>query len=462
MARGLTGRMLAASGLLALILAVTFAVLLTSVVGLRRDQHRARQSEELLVAANRLERLVVDLEAAARGYLLTGDDDFLQTWQEARAALPGQAATVRRLAAGSPGQVALGRRIAAACTSYLDDYSVPLIGIAQRDRAAAGTVAVTEQGKRLTDAIRAAFDEFLATQTALAVARDRRSDAAATRAIAAAAAGLLGSVLLIAGFAGYLTRVIVAPVRRVAAMAGRLAGGDLRARLPDDGVAEIAVLQRSFNTMADALERGRDELAASRTRVVVASDQARRRIERDLHDGTQQRLVTLILELRAAEAAVPRALPRLRTQLADSVEGLTAALDELRELARGIHPTILSEGGLGPALKALARRSPVPVELSVDVPGRLAEPVEAAAYYVVSEALTNATKYAGATVVEVTARVDGDRLDLSVRDDGAGGADPARGSGLIGLHDRVAAAGGTLAVTSPAGEGTTLTVTLPR
>jgi signal transduction histidine kinase len=455
---GLAGRMLVASGLLALVVGVTFAVLLTAVVDLRDAQRRATRSEEVLTAANRLERLVVDLETGARGYLLTGRDDALGPWRDARAALPAQAAALERITAADPDQSARTRRIVQACRAYLDGYSVPLVEAAQRAPNRAATAATVDEGGRLVDAIRVQFDGFLATERTLAAARQRDADRDAARAVAAAAGGLTGSVVLIGVFAGYLTRAIVTPVRRVAAMAGRLAGGDLRARLPERGVGEIAGLQRSFNAMAGALERNRDDLAASRARVVAASDQARRRIERDLHDGTQQRLVTLVLELRAAEAAAP---PDLRAQIAHCVEDLTETLDELRELSRGIHPAILSDGGLRPALRALARRSPVAVDLDLDLPGRLAEPVEVAAYYVASEALTNAVKYTGGAAVRMSARVDDGRLIVSIADDGPGGAATAGGSGLIGLADRVDAVGGTLTVTSPAGSGTTVEADLP-
>ena len=311
------------------------------------------------------------------------------------------------------------------------------------------------------DAIRAKFDGFLAAERGLAAAHERRSDAAAQRAIVAAGIGLGGSTLLIALFAGYLTRAIVQPVRRTAAMADRLAAGNLGVRTAERGVGEIGVLERSFNTMAGSLEQSREELAASRARIVAAGDQARRRIERDLHDGTQQRLVSLVLDLRAAEAAVPPELSELKGQLARVADGLTGALEDLRELSRGIHPAVLSEGGLAPALKALARRSAVPVELEVEVPARLAEPVEVAAYYVVSEALANTAKHANASVIHVRVQAGDDRLQLSVRDDGVGGATPGRGSGLVGLTDRVQALGGTITIHSPAGQGTRLQIDLP-
>jgi signal transduction histidine kinase len=453
--------MLVASGLLALVIGAAFAVLLSSVADLRASERRARQSEEVLEVANLLERHVVDLEAGQRGFVITGQEQFLQPWRHAQAAIPGEAATLERLVANDPEQAARARAIDQATRSYLRDYAEPLVATARRDPAAARTVAVTDDGRRRMDAIRAEFDRFLAAERGLAAARERRSDAATQRAIAAAAAGLGGSILLIVVFASYLTRAIVQPVRRAAAMAGRLAGGDLGVRMAERGVGEIGVLERSFNTMAASLQQSRDELAASRARVVAAGDQARRRIERDLHDGTQQRLVSLVLDLRAAEAAAPPELAELKGQLARVADGLTGALDELRELSRGIHPAILSEGGLPPALKALARRSALPVELEVDVPARLPEPVEVAAYYVVSEALANAAKHANASVARVQARARDGHLHLSVSDDGVGGAAPGLGSGLVGLADRVEALNGAITIDSPAGRGTSLQVDLP-
>jgi len=202
-------------------------------------------------------------------------------------------------------------------------------------------------------------------------------------------------------------------------------------------------------------------LTASRARVLAAADDARRQIERDLHDGAQQRLVSLALAVRTAQAALPPASGRLADELASVADGLTSALDDLRELARGIHPSILSEGGLVPALKALARRSIVPVQLDVQNAARLPQPVEVAAYYLISEALTNAAKHSNASVVHVGAQIIGNVLHLRVRDDGDGGADPALGSGLMGLKDRVEALGGTITIHSPAGAGTSLDADLP-
>ena len=203
------------------------------------------------------------------------------------------------------------------------------------------------------------------------------------------------------------------------------------------------------------------ELTASRARLVTASDETRRRIERDLHDGAQQQLVSLTFQLRAVQSTVPPELDEVTAQLDRVTAGLTDALDELREFARGIHPAILAEGGLGPALRALARRSEVPVELDVRTSGRLPEPVEVAAYYVASEALTNAAKHAMASVVAVEVEEADGSLRISVRDDGVGGADCAGGSGLVGLKDRVEALGGRISVESPPGAGTSIEVELP-
>lgn len=205
----------------------------------------------------------------------------------------------------------------------------------------------------------------------------------------------------------------------------------------------------------------RAELTASRARIITAADHARRGFERDLHDGAQQRIVAMGLQVRALEAALPADAHEVRDGLGRVVAGLGDLHRDLQELSRGIHPAILSKGGLGPAIKTLARRSPVPVALDLAVDGRLPEPVEVAAYYVVAESLTNAAKHARAAEVSVRARITEGVLELAVSDDGVGGADSSGGSGLIGLKDRVEAAGGRLEVNSPPGVGTTLTVSFP-
>jgi signal transduction histidine kinase len=238
------------------------------------------------------------------------------------------------------------------------------------------------------------------------------------------------------------------------------AGSSGEGPLPAGTEARLASFTELAAT-AIANAESRAEMMASRARIVAAADETRRRIERDLHDGTQQRLVSLGLELRAAQARVPPGLGELERELSRVAEGLASVFDDVREIAHGVHPALLSESGLGPALKALGRRSMVPVELGVDVPTRLPEQVEVAAYYVVSEALTNAAKHAEASVVHVDVRARDGSLHVSVRDDGVGGADAGRGSGLVGLNDRVEALGGTISVSSPVGLGTVLLVELP-
>jgi len=212
---------------------------------------------------------------------------------------------------------------------------------------------------------------------------------------------------------------------------------------------------------AIANAESRAELDASRARIVATADATRRRIERDLHDGAQQQLVSLALEVRAAQAGAPEEMTKHRDDLSHIAEGLTTVLDGLREIALGIHPAILAEGGLGPALKTLAHRSPIPVELDVRADGRAPEPVEVAAYYVVSEALTNAAKHSSASRVRVDVDANDRGLRVAVRDDGVGGADPALGSGLLGLKDRAEAIGGTVSLESRQGVGTTLIAELP-
>ena len=213
--------------------------------------------------------------------------------------------------------------------------------------------------------------------------------------------------------------------------------------------------------IAIANAQARAELTTSRARIVAAADDTRRRIERDLHDGAQQRLVSLGLKLRLAEESVPPEQMALSEQISNVVTGLIGVSDELREISRGIHPAILSKGGLGPALRTLARRSPALVNLEVAVPRRMPDCVEVAGYYVVAEALTNVTKHAQASQVHLAVKTDGDYLYLSVRDDGVGGADTRKGSGLIGLVDRVEALGGQIGITSRLGDGTFLTARIP-
>ena len=221
--------------------------------------------------------------------------------------------------------------------------------------------------------------------------------------------------------------------------------------------AQEAEVHRLNAELQDRLE----DLAASRARIVTAGDIERRRLERNLHDGAQQRLVTLALSLRLAQGKLDSDPATARTMLSAAAEELVLALEELRELARGLHPAVLTDHGLGAAVEMLAGRAPMPVTISAMPAARLPESVEAAAYYLIAEALTNVAKYAHASAARVDVAGGDGTVVVEVSDDGIGGADPASGSGLRGLADRVEALGGSLAVTSPGGVGTTLRAEIP-
>jgi PAS domain S-box-containing protein len=226
-------------------------------------------------------------------------------------------------------------------------------------------------------------------------------------------------------------------------------------------ITERKAQEAEVHRLNDELHARLDELAASRARIVTAGDVERRRLERNLHDGAQQRLVALSLALRVALAKLDSDPAAARTAVAGAAEELTLALAELRELARGLHPAILTDRGLRAAIEMLAGRSPVPVEIVEIAQERLPEPVEAAAYYVIAEALTNVAKYAQASTVRVRVAANHERVTVEIADDGVGGAEPTGGSGLRGLKDRVEALGGSLDLESPAGVGTSLTAVIP-
>ena len=625
---GLPRRVMVASGGLVVLIAGAFVVLLLALDSTRDSAELARHSREELSAANRLEKLVIDLETGERGFVITDETRFLGPWRAATTAIPAAGRRLLSLA-DDPGQRRRASRAIRSVDSYVRDYSLPLVAAARRRDPSAESVRTTLRGKRLVDGLRARFDTYVTTERDLLTARQAEADSQAHRATVAASAGLVGSVALIGLFAWYLVRTIVLPIRRAAGMARRIAGGELSARVPETGIGEVAMLQRTFNSMAASLEESqaelgryaeqqaalrrvatlvardvpseellesvahevaevlgaattglfryepggdvtmlanwtrldtglpplgrmtpppgtlsgklvdtggpaslefdegnegeaaalyqryglssalgapifvggrqwgymvtawaaeqprpagsedrlseftelvataianaesRAELDASRARVVAASDETRRRIERDLHDGTQQRLISLGLQLRAAEGLATTEQIELKRELSEAMRSLTGAVEQLQEISRGIHPAVLSRGGLGPALKALARRSSVLVELDLDIDRRLPEQVEVASYYVVSEALTNAAKHARASALRVDAGTTSRVVRLCITDDGVGGADPAAGSGLVGLMDRVEALGGELRISSAPGGGTALNATIP-
>jgi signal transduction histidine kinase len=257
-----------------------------------------------------------------------------------------------------------------------------------------------------------------------------------------------------------LAAAVICPITVGGRVWGAFSVGSRTGPVPAETEQRLIAFTDLIGT-AIANAESRAELAASRSRVVAACDETRRRIERDLHDGAQQRLVSLGLELRLAQANVPDDLPELRSGIGKVADELSAVVDELREMARGIHPAILSEGGLRPALRTLARRSAVPVELDIATDARFPPPIEVAAYYIASESLTNTAKHANASHASVSLTAHDRKLCLTVRDDGVGGVDLHSGSGLIGLRDRVQALDGTIEITSPHGAGTTVRVTLP-
>jgi signal transduction histidine kinase len=261
----------------------------------------------------------------------------------------------------------------------------------------------------------------------------------------------------IRGAQGAVTTIaLIAAVPALGAWIGRLyrkqAARERELREKAERYAEeLAERQRQVEQLAA-------ELTASRRRILAVGDEMRRRIERDLHDGVQQHLVTLSLMLRGIRDRVPA---DVRADVDEVNDELAGTLEELRDLSRGLHPAVLVEAGLGPAVRALARRSPLPVRVQVRADGRLPGSCEATAYYVAAEAFTNAAKHAAASAVDILIeRADGE-LTVQVRDDGVGGADATRGSGLVGLRDRVEAVGGTMTLDSPARAGTVLTVRLP-
>jgi signal transduction histidine kinase len=617
-----------ATALLAILIGLSFGMLIYTVTSEHTAIHTAQKSQQILILANETERRVVDLETGERGFLLTHEQRFLEPWNAARAALPGQLTELRGLVADEPEQEDRVDALVEDIDSYVTDHSVPVVDSASAGIGPQDLLGVLSEGRSRVDAIRAQFDEFTSAQTAIVVSERADEDARAKRAVTFAVGGLVLSVLLITGYVFFLRRAIVRPLTDAAGLASRVSMGDLDVRMPGTGVGEIGDLEHSFNSMAESLAtsragleryateqtvlrgiatlvarggkadevfdavaegmanvfdadiatihrvesdhslttvglhgvdpesgqmigkdlfqsaglsdtladskgsgrfddmdrlsgpggedvrrlgirsmvtgrisvegslwglvavssrkgpfppdteermtgfselvatavasaQSRSELIASRARIVSASDAARRKIERDLHDGAQQRLVTTALELRHIGSNLPAHMTETRQRLATIGDALEGVLEDLREISRGIHPAILSQGGLAPALKALARRSSIPAKSDVDIEGRLPEPVEVAAYFTVSEALTNAAKHAEATLVEIRARISEGWLELSVRDDGVGGADEASGSGLVGLHDRISVIGGFFDLSSPRGQGTSLTVRLP-
>src|SRR5215472_8755950 len=247
----LARRTVAVSVLLSVIIGTAFFLLALAIDALRGIEARASHAQEVLVAANRLERLVIDVETNQRGFVITGQPQFLKPWQQARSEFARQAPIMQRLAsAGDAGQQALADEITRSGKSYIRDYSVPLIAAAQRNLDSARTAAVTEDGRQRADAIRSKFDRLTDHEQQIFDTRQDRANATASWALGTASVGVAGSILLILFSGGYLTRSVVRPVRRASAMAGQVAGGDLTVRMPETGPGEVGSLERAFNNMA--------------------------------------------------------------------------------------------------------------------------------------------------------------------------------------------------------------------
>ncbi|GIF72258.1 sensor histidine kinase [Asanoa siamensis] len=437
---GLLGRVLVGAGVPTLVAVAAFGIMLGSIDAVRDAQGRVATSQEAVIAAEGLSRAVGDVALAQRGRLL-GVADSAGAELAAADRVRAQAAALADLDLAGAGEQSRVADLTAASDAYL-----------RRSQRGADPAEV------LLAAVDHRLDAFLAQERAVAAEQERAASAATTRAVTAAGIGLAASLVAVVLVGIYLTRTVSLPIRRAGAVAGRFAAGDLDARLVTSGVGEVGDLERGLNAMAAALADARAELTASRARIVAADFRVRRSIERDLHDGLQQRLVALALDLRALRADAPESL---REQVDEVATGIVEATEELRDFVHGIQPAALTESGLRAALRTLARRAALPVEVRADLAGRLPADVESAAYYFVSEALTNATKHARASYVEVVADVAGGLLTVVVRDDGVGGADRSAGTGLLGLADRIEALGGRLTVVSPPGAGTTLTATIP-
>jgi CHASE3 domain sensor protein len=307
---GIAQRMLLASVALALVVGAVFAILVVPIRDSRSAERRALHSQDVLIAAHGLEQRVLDLETGQRGFILTRQPQFLMPWQQARELLPQQERALLELVRGDSAQEGRVREIARAVRSYIDDYSLPLVNAAARADPSAKTVAATAEGEARTRVIRGEFEQLLQAERRTSAATARASASAAHRAYAGVVVGVGASIVLVALYAGYLTRAIVRPIRRAATLAGRVAGGDLTARLPETGVGEVGALQRAFNVMAASLERDRDELTALAERAHLRADEARAHaLKAEEAEASERRLADQQTALRRVATLVAEGLP---------------------------------------------------------------------------------------------------------------------------------------------------------
>jgi signal transduction histidine kinase len=307
---GIAQRMVLASVALALVVGAVFAILLVPIQHARNAARSALHSQDVLIAAHGLEQRVLDLETGQRGFILTRQQQFLMPWQQAREELPQQERALLELVRSDSAQEGRVREIARAVRSYIDDYSLPLVNAAARADPSAKTVAATAEGEARTRVIRRDFAQLLQAERRTSAATARASDSAAHRAYAGLVVGVGASIALVALYAGYLTRAIVGPIRRAATLAGRVAGGDLTARLPETGVGEVGALQRSFNVMAASLERDRGELTALAKRADLRADEARAHARKAAEaEASERRLADEQTALRRVATLVAQGLP---------------------------------------------------------------------------------------------------------------------------------------------------------
>ncbi|HWH19449.1 MAG TPA: CHASE3 domain-containing protein, partial [Solirubrobacterales bacterium] len=358
-------RLAAASGVLAILIGVTFGLLLIAIDDVRKENRLADRSRASLTASDGVGELVLDLETGARGFVITGQEPFLGPWRLALAEFPQRARTLERLA-GGPEQEARANRIVTETRSYIRDYSIPLVQAVRRGSAAASSVAVTAAGRRRVDAIRAHLNGYAAAEAARLSVRQDETDSDVRRAVGLGIAGLIGSFALIAAFAVYLLRSVAWPVRRTAAMAARLAEGDFGARMPEKGVGEIGDLERSFNTMAGSLERSRDDLDR-----LLLEQGALRRVATLVAEGAEP---ARTFEIVTREVGVLSGADLARMERYESDTEVTAiaawSRDQPPELVTGRR---IELSGLSIAASVLRDPGPARVDTFVDADGSIAE-----------------------------------------------------------------------------------------
>ncbi|MDX6646526.1 MAG: hypothetical protein QOK40_2253, partial [Miltoncostaeaceae bacterium] len=387
-------------------------------------------------------------------YRLTARPRDLALFRQAGRRVPADLDRVRGLLAGEAGLGPLTAQLARSAGDWLDATR----GRITRGQAEGAGAARARQ--RAQSVFVAQYANLLNRVEALRRAARARADSRRALILGIVAAAALLALGAVAVGSRRLWRGVGGPIGLLNQGVQRVSEGRLTEPIPaaPGSVRELADLTAGFNRMQGELRLRIAELRDSRARIVGAGDVARRRLERDLHDGAQQRLVALAVNLRLTAETLP---PEGRAALEQAVVELQEALAELHELARGIHPAVLSDHGLRPALEALVRRAPLQVDLVRAPAERLPAAVEAAAYFVVAEALTNLVKHARATRAAVDVHHDGATVVVEVRDDGVGGAAPAPRGGLLGLIDRVSALDGRLDISSPAGQGTVLRAHIP-